>query len=234
MYLNVFKRVEEKYLLTKEEKNKFFDKIKDYLEKDEFFESKVCNIYFDTNNKDLVIHSLEKPIYKDKVRLRSYNVPTLNDSVFLEIKNKYKGIVGKRRIKIKLKDFYEYYEKGIIKNNSQIMQEIDYLFKYYQLKPSLYIAYDRKSYRGCEDNNLRITIDSNLRSRKEDLRLELGDAGKKYFDKEYYIMEIKTLNAFPLWLVKCLSELKIYPTSLSKYGSIYKKENLERNVLNVN
>ena len=108
------------------------------------------------------------------------------------------------------------------------MKEINYYFEYYHLVPTTYIAYDRKSYRARNDENLRITIDANLRSRNSDLKLELGDAGKKYFDQNYYIMEIKTLSSMPLWLVRSLSELKIYPTSFSKYGSIYQKNKLKK------
>ena len=231
MYDNVFKRVEEKYLLTKTEKQLLFEKINSYLKKDKFYESTICNIYFDTDNNDLIINSLEKPVFKEKLRLRSYKVPNLEDEVFLEIKEKYKGIVGKRRIKLSLKDFYNYQERNIYDKDNQIMKEINYYFNYYNLKPSIFIAYDRKSYCGKEDNNLRITIDSNLRSRREDLRLELGDAGKKYFDEDYYIMEIKTLGSIPLWLTRTLSELKIYPVSFSKYGSIYQKEKQEEELI---
>ena len=231
MYENVFKRVEEKYLLTKEQHQLLFEKINPYLKKDKFPESTICNIYFDNSNNDLIINSLEKPIFKEKLRLRSYQIPELNDEVFLEIKEKYKGIVGKRRIKMTLQNFYDYYENQEYDKNNQIMKEIDYYFKYYHLKPVIYIAYDRKSYCSKEDNNLRITIDSNLRSRNEDLRLELGDAGKRYFKEDYYIMEIKTLGAMPLWLVRSLSELQIYPASFSKYGKIYEKENKPEEVL---
>lgn len=228
MYENVFKRVEEKYLLTEEEYKKLFLKISKYLEKDKYFKSTICNIYFDTIHSDLIINSLEKPIFKEKIRLRSYIVPNLNDEVFLEIKEKYKGIVGKRRIKLKLKDFYNYQNKHIYNHNDQIMKEINYYFEYYNLIPTIYIAYDRISYRGKEDKNLRITIDSNLRSRNSDLKLELGDAGKCYFKDKKYIMEIKTLSSMPLWLVRSLSELNIYPTSFSKYGSIYQKNKLKK------
>ena len=49
----------------------------------------------------------------------------------------------------------------------------------------------------------------------------------KYFKENYYIMEIKTLGSIPLWLVKTLSELKIYPVSFSKYGKIYTKKKEE-------
>jgi len=228
MYENIFKRVEEKYLFTKEQYTALFENISKNIEKDKYFETTICNIYFDNNYDELIVTSMEKPIYKHKVRLRSYGIPKLNDDVFLEIKFKFKKVVGKRRIKLKLKEFKKYLEKNKYDHNSQIMKEIDYLFNLYELKPSYFIAYDRKSYRGCDDNNLRITIDTNLRSRKNNLSLELGDEGKLYFDKELYIMEIKTLGAMPLWLVRNLSNLGIYPVSFSKYGSIYKKDKEER------
>lgn len=218
----VFRRVEKKYLLNKKQKESFLKDIKDYIEKDDFYRSDICNIYFDNINNDMIAGSLEKPMFKAKLRVRSYEVPKIDDYVFLEIKNKYKGVVGKRRTKLKLKDFYDYLEKGVMED-TQIMKEIDYYFKYYDLKPYIFVAYDRISYRSKEDKNLRITIDSNLRSRKNDLRLELGNHGEKFFDDETYIMEIKVLDAMPLWLTRILSKNKIYTSSFSKVGNIYRK-----------
>jgi len=224
MYENIFRRVEEKYLLSKYQKEELLKRIDKYIEKDKFYESTITNIYFDNKNNDLIVNSLEKPIYKEKIRLRSYKkLPTLNDEVFLEKKDKYEGVVGKRRIKMTLGEFYDYLYKGKYDKNNQIMKEIDYFINYYHLEPSIFIAYDRKSYKGKDNSSLRITMDTNLRSRKEDLNLELGDAGKKYFKSEYYIMEIKTLGSMPLWLVRSLSELNIYPASFSKYGKIYEE-----------
>ena len=228
MYGNIFKRIEEKYLLTEYQYNMLFKKIKDKIEKDKFFETTICNIYFDNDKNDLIINSLEKPLYKHKVRLRSYGIPTLEDDVFFEIKFKHSKVVGKRRIKLKLKEFLNYLEKNRFDRQNQIMKEIDYLFKLYNLKPNYFIAYDRKSYKAIENKDLRITIDTNLRSRKTDLSLNLGDFGKPYFDENMYIMEIKTLGAMPLWLVKNLSELEIYPVSFSKYGSIYQNDKEEK------
>ena len=223
MYENVFQRVEQKYILSKEQRDNLLEKINEYVEKDPYFESKICNIYFDNNENDLMVNSLEKPEFKAKVRLRSYDVPNMDSQVFLEVKDKYKGVVGKRRIKLSLKEFYDYYENGLVKDN-QIMKELNYYFKMFDLKPFIFLAYDRNSYYEKGNRNLRITLDSNLRSRYNDLRLELGDNGKKYFDEDIYVMEIKVMNAIPLWLTRILSELKIYPTSFSKVGSIYSKE----------
>ena len=220
-----FRRTEKKFIINETQYKKLIDRIKNYVNKDPYFKSTICNIYFDTSNYDLIINSIEKPLYKEKVRLRSYNVPTLDDDVFLEIKKKYKGVVGKRRIKLKLKDFYKYIDKNVKpKCNEQIISEIDYCFKKNNLKPVMFLAYDRCSYYDKQDKNFRITIDENIRSREDNLCLEDGDAGKLYFKDKMYIMEAKALDAYPLWFIKVLSELKIYSTSFSKYGSIYSKK----------
>jgi len=121
----------------------------------------------------------------------------------------------------------KYFDKGVEPNtNIQIFKEIDYCFKKYNLKPSIYLSYERYSYVGKEDNNLRITFDTNILSRTCDLKLEKGDYGVNLLDKEMYIMEIKSMGSMPIWLTHILAEMKIYPTSFSKYGKIYQK-NLE-------
>ena len=220
---DIFRRVEEKYFLNKEQAYNLFKEINTYIEKDEYYKSNILNIYFDNSNDEILIRSGDKPIYKDKIRLRSYSTPTLEDDVFLEIKSKYNGVTGKRRIRMKLSDFYNYINNNEIKN-TQIMNEIDYLFKYYDLKPSYFVGYDRLSYKGKDNDGLRITLDSNLRSRTNNLNLEQGDYGELFFNDDRLIMEIKTLDSMPLWLTSTLSKLKIYPISFSKVGEIYKKE----------
>lgn len=227
MYDKIFKRIEKKYLLTEEEYQELFKRISEALKPDKYHESTICNIYYDSENNDLLINSIEKPIFKQKVRLRSYKVPKLSDDVFLEIKSKYKKVVGKRRTKLKLKEFRKYEQTGKFDKSNQIMKEIDYLFNLYDLKPAYFVAYDRKSYVGKDNESLRITIDTNLRSRKDHLTLEYGDKGEQYFKDKMYIMEIKTLGAMPLWLVRSLSDLKIYTRSFSKIGNIYIKDQEE-------
>ena len=222
--IETFRRHEEKYLLTNNQYKYLLKRINKYLVKDKYYENNICNIYFDTDNYDLIKNSIEKPIYKEKIRLRSYKVPKLKDNVFFEIKKKYDGISNKRRITLKLNEFNSYYQNNKKPNcNNQIYQEIDYTVKNNNLKPKVFLAYNRLSYYTKEDKNIRITFDKDLRYRTQDLDLNLGDCGKKYFKEDIYILEIKTLTSIPLWLVKELSELKIFPTSFSKYGSIYKK-----------
>lgn len=226
MYDNHFERVEEKYLISNKQMKVLLNRFSKYITKDKYFKNAIHNIYFDTKQSDLIVHSLEKPIFKDKFRLRSYGTPSLDDDVFLEMKTKFKGIVGKRRIKIKLREYEDYISNHKLDENSQIWNEIDYYFNYYHLIPKIYIAYDRYSFKGIDDDNLRITFDYNLRSRNDDLDISADDHCTPYFESEQYIMEIKTIGSMPLWLVRILSEEKIVPVSFSKYGKIYEKEHI--------
>ena len=222
--METFRRVEIKYLLSLDEYRALLEIITPHIEKDRYFASTNCSIYFDTDNIDLAIHSMEKPLYKEKLRLRSYNVPTLDSEVFIEIKRKFDGIGSKRRISVKLKDFYNYLETGELASTSpQIKSEIDYCISHYDLKPKLFLAYDRNSYCGRNGHNFRLTFDRNIRFRETDLRLEYGDTGNLYFKDDYIMMETKTLDAYPLWFSQALAELKIYPVSFSKYGKVYQK-----------
>lgn len=213
----IFRRYEQKYLVTESEYKKIIELSNGKIKKDKYFDYYINSIYFDTDNYDLISKSLDKPNYKDKIRLRCYNMPNVDTNVFLENKKKYNSIVTKRRIEIKLKDFYNYYYKSF-KFNNQIFNELDYYFKYYKLKPKMYIGYHRYSY---ISGDLRITFDNNIVYRENNLKLEKKGKNKDLL-KDKYIMEIKTTTSIPIWLVKILNELKIYPYSFSKYGNAYK------------
>ena len=225
-YQKIFKRVEEKYMLDRETYDAFLSRIKDKIAENEYPHSRILNLYYDTQNWDYAIRSIQKPAFKEKIRARSYKVPNEDDTVFLESKRKAFGIVGKRRIAMKLSELENYHETGILENpeSKQIFSEIDNAVKKNNLKPKMMIAYDRDSYYLKEDKEFRLTFDFNLRSREQDLDLSLGDAGKKFFKEDICILELKTDKAIPLWLAKIMNELDMYPVSFSKYGEIYKNK----------
>ncbi|MDO4555556.1 MAG: polyphosphate polymerase domain-containing protein [Lachnospiraceae bacterium] len=221
----VFNRYEKKYLMTEEIYRKLRFQIKNDMQEDEYGLHTICNIYYDTPQSLLIRRSLEKPVYKEKLRLRSYGIPDLHSDVFLEIKKKYKGIVNKRRIQLTLEEAYQYLEHGNRpEKKSQILNEIDYLLQIYPLKQGIYLAYDRIALFGRKDPEFRVTFDKNIRSRRTMMGLENGDFGTKLLPDFYYLMETKILGATPVWFSRILSELEIYPISFSKYGNIYKKE----------
>lgn len=204
--------------------------IKKYIKADKYGITSICNIYFDTDNSELIRTSIEKPLYKEKLRLRSYGTPNSDESkVFLEIKKKFDGVVYKRRAAMTFRESEDYLNNGIKPSeNAQIINEMDYIICHYNLKPKLFLAYDRIAYNGIEDEELRITFDKNIRSRENDLSLKSGSYGTNLLDKNIYLMEIKANGGMPLWLADLLSELEIYPMSFSKYGNIYKKSLMNR------
>jgi len=224
MAIEVMRRIEKKYMLDLDTYNKLMQELDGKIEKDGYYNYSILNIYFDTDDYELIRTSIEKPVYKEKIRLRSYGIPTLKDDVFLEIKKKYKGVVGKRRIVLSLQDFYSYIDGYYFDNNSQIMKEIDYSFHKYKLKPKIFIGYDRYAYRGIENKEFRITFDYNIRYRNNNLKLDAGDTGECIIPPNTYIMEAKVIGSLPLWFVEILNKLEIYPTSFSKYGTTYKEK----------
>ena len=218
-----FKRYEKKYLLSAEQYQALWQRLESYIEPDDYFSSTVCSIYYDDDDYTLIRHSIDKPVYKEKLRLRSYNVPKADGEAFVELKKKFKCVFYKRRIVMPYDEAMGYLTRGEkAKNESQISREIDYFLKFYNPKPATMVCYDRLAYFGIEDPEFRVTFDLNVRCRNDELDLALGDRGERIIPPDYAIMEIKTKGAMPLWLCDLLSSNKIYPTSFSKYGTYYK------------
>ncbi len=174
-----FKRYEKKYLLTREQYERLWQSLSAYIEPDEYFKSTVCSVYYDTPDYALIRRSLDKPVYKEKLRLRSYNVPGEDDMVFLELKKKYKGIVYKRRAMLRAREAGEYLA-GLrpAPNGGQVMREIDWFLRQNKVAPRAFIACDRAAYRGAENHELRITFDRDIRWRETELDLTRGSDGR--------------------------------------------------------
>lgn len=219
----VFKRYEKKYILTKSQYEAFIAKTSHRLMQDRYGNHTVCNIYFDTDNYALIRKSIEKPAYKEKLRLRSYGVPTSSSHVFLEIKKKFDGIVYKRRVEMTLDEAYRYIYEREKAEEGQILNEIDYFLDFHKPEPKIFLAYDRIALLGRDNPCLRVTFDTNVRWRDEKIGLENGAWGNVMVDEGTYIMEIKFPDAMPVWLCEVLDELRIYPQSYSKYGTCYTK-----------
>lgn len=234
MHEQIFDRVEKKYLITKQQKSKLLKTIKKHMKKDGYYQSEVYNLYFDTDNYDLIIQSIDRPDFKEKLRARSYGG---YDRVFLEVKTKLRGrdvnVGHKRRVMITRKDFSKLINNRItltelVNKNSnnthdaQIAQEIDYLIAHFSLRPKILVYYDRESYKG--EDNLRITFDENMHFRDTNLSFIKEKHDKIYFkDTKNTIMEVKAHGVLPLWLVDILSAEHIYPQQFSKIGKVYEK-----------
>ena len=201
--MNIFRRVEQKYLITSAQYDALMESLGDKLVKDEYFYNDIYNLYLDAPDHRLIIQSIEKPMYKEKFRVRSYGLAENEDSkVYLEIKKKFDGTSHKRRISMTLGEFYKYMEKGNRPKgaNPITLAELDYDFEKYNLQPSILINYERYSYYIRGNKDLRITFDHNVRYRTKKPDLTNGDDMHPIIDKEMYIMEIKSLDSLPIKL----------------------------------
>lgn len=217
-----FKRHEVKYLITINQYINLINYLSDKVEKDVFYKSAIYNVYYDTDNFELIRKSIEKPIYKEKLRIRLYDKPTLDSSVYVELKKKYDHIVYKRREKIA----YKY-----ILNNSflecvetQIDKEIEYFNDFYGgLTPKMFLSYEREAYYFKTDKQIRITFDTNIKYRTENVNLLPSISDIKLLPNNFVLMELKVPFSIPYDLTKYLSSEKIFKTPFSKYGTAYKQ-----------
>ena len=219
---NSFQRVEAKYLLNPDQYRALRRGMADHVRSDVYSHYTICSIYCDTPDYRLIRASLEKPVYKEKLRLRSYGIPHSADPVFVEIKKKFDGVVYKRRVTVSAGEAEKAVRIGRLRRGDQISREINWFLHTWPVTPAAYIGYDREAWAGVEEAELRITFDRNLRARNEDLDLRAGDYGELLLPEDSILMELKFEGGAPLWLTRLLSENGIFPTSFSKYGTYYK------------
>ena len=258
-YQAVFKRYEIKYMVTAEQKARIMKAMEPYMEPDRFGRSTVRNIYFDTDDFVLARHSIAKPDFKEKLRIRSYSQATSESTVFVELKRKFDHVVYKRRIALPESDAMKWTCRFARSSSGsdvpgQMASEIDYFLSYYgTLKPAVFLSYDRLAYKmkdsstDCgtsantgagHDRDFRITFDENILFRDYDLSLTSDVYGTPLLEEGKILMELKCSGGLPLWLVKVLSEEHIYKTSFSKYGKAYseyilpEQQRIEQNAQN--
>lgn len=238
----VFERYERKYLLDPSAKAAVLAAMSGHMQLDCYGKTTIRNIYFDTDDYDLIRTSLSGPEYKEKLRIRSYCQVQSDGEVFVELKKKYRGIVYKRRVRIPEFQAMDWLCGGGEKpdpkevedqpNYFQIGNEIDYFRARYErsgLAPKVFLSYEREAYApvtgGEETAGFRITFDTNILARRDSLSLRSDTGGDTVIDNDLTVMEVKVRKdgAVPLWLAHCLSEQGITRCSFSKYGRYYKE-----------
>ena len=224
-FQTVFKRYELKYLLTKTQKACVLEAMKPYMSLDKYGRTTIRNIYFDTDTYRLIRRSIEKPVYKEKLRIRSYDRAAPDSTVFVELKKKYKHVVYKRRISLPEEEAMQWVcQQQHCHADTQISEEVDYFLEYYQtLHPAVFLSYEREAYYAKDGSDFRVTFDDTILCRQKDLSLESDVYGTPLLPEGMTLMEIKCSGGIPLWMTHVLSEEHIYKTSFSKYGAAYRQ-----------
>ncbi len=220
---NIFKRYEIKYLLTLQQKAQILDAMAPYMLPDAYGRTTIRNIYFDTENYRLIRRSLERPVYKEKLRLRSYCQAQKDSQVFAELKKKYKGVVYKRRVALPQDQAMAWLcGDAACPLQGQIPEEIDYFKSYYgSLRPTVFLSYQRQAYLCKDGTDFRVTFDEEILCRREALSLTEAVYGEALLPPGKVLMEIKTPGGIPLWMTRALTREGVFKTSFSKYGRAY-------------
>lgn len=224
-FQTVFRRVELKYMITPEQKERVIEAMREHMEPDAYGRSVIRNIYFDTDSYRLIRGSIEKPAYKEKLRVRSYKRIDDGDRIFVELKKKYKHVVYKRRLSLPERDAMEWLcGRRPQLDDTQISREVDYFLEFYGgLAPKAFLSYEREAYYSKEDSGFRVTFDGNVLCRFDDLSLKSEVYGERILPEGCVLMEIKCSGGMPLWMAHLLSSERIYKTSFSKYGTAYRE-----------
>ena len=232
MAITVMKRYELKYLLSGAQTDLLRERLQGHMEVDEYGKTSIASLYYDTPTYQLVRTSVEKPLFKEKIRLRSYGLATEESPVFLELKRKAYDIVYKRRVQTTIPLVHKFFSgEGDICAPGQINREITTFRDYYKtLVPACLIIYDRTAYFE-PGGDLRLTIDEDPRYRVKDLTLTRSMEGISLLPEGWTILEVKVQEAMPLWLCEILSEGAIYKGSFSKYGEAYRQQLIKAQVI---
>ena len=233
---NIFERYEFKFIIKAEQKESILKGIEDYMSLDKYGRSAICSLYFDTDDYRLIRRSIERPVYKEKLRLRSYGRAYGDSLVYAELKKKYKSVVYKRRLPIMENEAVNWLCNGKgSKERSQISAEIEYFLQYYgSLSPKVFLSYEREAYFMKAGGDFRLTFDDSILCRETELTLNSAPYGTAVLPPDRVLMEIKCSGGIPLWMTELLSRNKIYKTSFSKYGTAYKNIILPKTEAHIN
>ncbi len=219
----IFERNEIKYLLGPRQAEHLLSCLEGHMKADDYGKTLIRNIYYDTPDHRLIRTSLEKPVYKEKLRVRSYRQVNAEDRVFVELKKKYKDVVYKRRVSMKRDEASMYLcGKCPAPEPCQITAELDYFLSFYgDLTPMVFLSYEREAYFDPGGTDLRLTLDRNILYREDHLSLGFGAYGTPILPPGATLLELKTSGGIPLWLSHFLNREQLRKTSFSKYGEAY-------------
>jgi len=221
-----FKRYEVKYIMTRRQRDLLIEAMQGHMALDQFGRHTIRNIYFDTDTFRLVRRSIEKPLYKEKLRVRSYQRAGEDTAVFVELKKKFEHVVYKRRVMLPHRQAMDALETGApLPVDGQIGREIAAFRRFYgeTLLPAMLLTYEREAYAPVDGTDFRLTLDENILWRMENMDLGASPYGSAVIGENQVLMEIKTPGGIPLWMTRFLTENKIYQTSFSKYGCAYQQ-----------
>lgn len=241
MAQEIFKRYEIKYLIPFSKYIELRELIMPYMHYDTYGNPEgkynIVSLYFDSDEKSIYYETRNKLPFRQKLRLRVYDQADVNSQSFIEVKQKFKNVVNKRRTILPLHEAYDILSgqdrsiETVAASNPQILKEALHFQQSYALKPHTVVSYDRQAFSGTFEKDLRVTFDYNLMCRNDDLRIENGPEGHHFIDPGLVVLEVKVSEVVPFWLARLLSDLECNKQSVSKFCTsveLLEQENLDK------
>lgn len=230
MAIEVFKRFELKYTITLQQQIELAERLAEHMNLDTYGDNEgrynIVSLYYESEDFDIYNETINRLQFRQKLRLRVYDQANLQSPSFIEVKQKFKNVVNKRRSVLPLHEAYTILNNPSITDeelahfnasNLQILKEAVHFQQLYNLQPKSIVSYDRQAFTGIAEPDLRVTFDYNIKTRAHDLLLEHGPYGDYILDPRLVILEVKISNSVPFWLSRILSDMGLVKQGFSKY-----------------
>ncbi len=229
-----FSRREVKFVIDARQRRELLARLAGRLAPDAHGDAEGCypivSLYFDNANRDLYWDQLTGVGSRQKLRLRTYGSPhgPETPASFLEIKHKLDGRTIKQRVPATIDEGLRvaaghWPAAALPPGEAYVVRQIHHLVAARELRPCCVLRYDRQAFRGGADApDLRVTLDTRVRYRFDDLVPRPGDDAfdAMLFGRERYVLEIKVDVAVPRWLAEAVGACGCVPRGFSKYAEV--------------
>ena len=188
----------------------------------------VRSIYYETTGYRSYVEKLAGIERRVKVRIRGYNRPEPESSVFLELKRKHGPFIRKNRAPVLWSELPDLLRDRDVERHVRVRRAFE-LGKedarqfFYQvigkgMSPAILIAYERKAYFATFDRRIRLTFDKHIRFRlTQDPGILFEERSLTPLFRSHFVFEVKFYDSLPEWLVDVISEFSLQRQAVSKY-----------------
>lgn len=229
-----FNRFELKYLVPIEAAEQFRQALRTYLVPDDNGDSRgnyyVSSLYYDGPDFGFYWEKVDGLKFRRKLRIRHYESSGalgVETPVFVEIKQRLNRVTQKRRVllpyrqALQLCDRRRMPDPSLFERTAQdaaVLDEIASMLWQYDLRPVSIVRYARQALIGTEyDIGLRVTFDTDLSYRSNQLQLHWRNDGLQLFPPDWAVVEIKVNERIPYWLTELVAVHNLNLVRVSKY-----------------
>jgi len=225
-------RYEFKYLITEDQADYIREVVRTFADADAYGDNgvyDVTSLYYDTWDWRLALQTVEGIRNRYKMRIRTYGF-TDDMPVFVEIKGRVGTSICKSRALIPREHW------SLLSLNQppppegftalKESHQSDYdsfrnLMDVLDLRPRLWVSYQREAYGSRYGDGARLTFDRHLKVQAPDLDRPDVPVDCEYqmvnLDGPQTILELKFNNAFPSWMRTIVNQCELRRTACSKY-----------------